>query len=421
MKLIKSLSALALVLGLATVAEAQTPIVITGSTAFRSQIWLALSDMGLTSVNGYPKGSNSFTFTGTVSDLNGIGLSSSLKGQSVNVFCTMTGSAEGVNTLVTPGATIPVTNAAGTASIIATAQIAFSDVGQNSTPYAYPLDTSDKLTEIRSAADKATGAHPGTGMAIQSFAFVGNTDAINAGISNITWDNFADLFQGGVLGLNFFTGNNSDANTEVYAVGRYDLSGSRICTIEDDNASIFTPLQQFALSPDGSLTPGVLASDSALPAGNQWVALPTTFPDDGYFTGGNVGIAIANSSGTGAGPALAYLGWPDAQGHLGTGKGFMINWTGQSPMTSAPATLGTASAIFNTNGVVNGSYTFWGYERCYVDDADVSGNTFVYSTFGPGLLQAVQHEIVHSSPRTANTESEMNVYRNADGGDVFHY
>jgi hypothetical protein len=421
MKILKSISALVLVLGLTTAAEAQTPIVITGSTAFRNQIWAALSDMGLTSVNGYIAKSNSFTFTGTVSDTKSIGLSSSLKGQSVDVFCTFTGSAEGVNTLVTPGATIPVTNAAGTASVIMSAQIAFSDVGQNSTPYAYPLDTSDKLTEIRSAADLAKGSHPGTGMAVQAFAFVGNTDAIAAGISNITQDNFADLFQTGVLGLNFFTGNNSDANTSVYAVGRYDLSGTRICTIEDNNANLFTPLQQVALSPDGTLTPGVLATDSATPAGNQWVALPTTFPGDGYFTGGNVGTAIANSSGTGAGPALAYIGWADAQGKLGTGKGAMINWIGQSPLSSAAATLGTGSAIFNTNGVVNGSYTFWSYERCYVDDADVAGNTFVYTTFGPGLLQAIQYEIVHTNPRTANVESEMNVYRNADGGDVFHY
>jgi len=36
------------------------------------------------------------------------------------------------------------------------------------------------------------------------------------------------------------------------------------------------------------------------------------------------------------------------------------------------------------------------------------------------LISAIQYEITHSAITTAVLESQMNVYRNADGGDVVH-
>ena len=68
----------------------------------------------------------------------------------------------------------------------------------------------------------------------------------------------------------------------------------------------------------------------------------------------------------------------------------------------------------------NGSYTFWSYERLYASPSD-SSSSFIVGTFGPGLIAGLQYEITNSTPLTAVLESQMNVYRNADGGDVLHY
>jgi hypothetical protein len=138
--------------------------------------------------------------------------------------------------------------------------------------------------------------------------------------------------------------------------------------------------------------------------------------NNGYFTGGNVGTALhsatVNYSTGNPLAAIGYLGFPDADSKLNATTGdIALTWNGQNP--------GTIGGPWNIAGTENGSYTFWSYERLYVLPAD--DGTFYQNTFAPGLIAALQYEIVNSSPATACVESQMNVYRNADGGDVFHF
>ncbi len=403
-KTVKTIGAMALAVGLTTVVQAQTPIYLTGSTAFRAQVFAGLGDLGLNNAQGSANNANQFTFSGTVSNPHSIpNLPSGLVGQSVVVYCSWSGSAEGVQQLISPGPAIYASNAASGTFNHTGADLAFSDVAQYSTPEA---GSSTTLTEIQTSADHSLPQ--GTGIAVQAFAFVGNSNAFTTlGIKNITQDNFLDMFESGAFPASYLLGGNN--STSVYPVGRYDLSGTRITTVLDDNGDLddtATPLSQYALSTDGSTTPGLNSTDTTpVPSGasaNKWVSVG----DSGYFSGGNVGAAIHNGSVAGAPAALAYIGWADAQSKLtDTTHEGPITWQGQNP---------GKQGAWNLAGVEYGGYNFWSYERLYQSPGTTA---FISGTFGPGLILAIQYEIVNASTRTAILESEMHVTRFVDGGD----
>jgi hypothetical protein len=94
-----------------------------------------------------------------------------------------------------------------------------------------------------------------------------------------------------------------------------------------------------------------------------------------------------------------------------------INYEGVSPFVGTPW---TATTPWNLAGIENGSYTFWSYEHLY-ESTKVSGTSFISANFGPDLLNAVEYEIVNPQAGTiqsADLIKNMNVHRNADGGDV---
>ena len=409
----KTITSLALVLGVAGAAQAQTSIYLTGSTAFRAQVFLAMADLGLAVQQGATSGANLMTFTGTVSDSTGGNLNLStvapnFSGTQLTVYCTWNGSVEGVTALITPrSAVYDQTAAQGGGTFSHTGDdVAFSDVAQAVASYG-TANSGDQLEEVVLPGDLTRA--PYTGIAVQPFTFIVNGAA--SSISNITYQNFADLYNGsgnGTLPITFFTG--SGATNSVYAVGRYPLSGTHQGVVTDTGYPTFGALTQWALSADGVTTPGLASTDTASPPnpGNIWLPVTT----NGYFTGGNVAKAIEYSSQTGhqAPAAIGYVGFADADKLTGANGDGAITCAGQNP--------GKVNN-WNIAGVTNGSYTIWNYEHLYVADSDQG--TFVDQTFSPGLIDAIQYEIVHTVPRTACKESEMNVYRNTDGADVVHY
>ena len=428
MRMNKTVGALALGFGFAAAAQAQdntvgTAIYITGSTAFRQQVFNALKDLGLTVAQSGSGGNNSFTLYGSISDttagqalhLNTV--APGLASQQVTAYCTFSGSAEGCQTLVNPGSATYQNTDSGTFTHTG-ADLAFSDVAQSSTPDS-PVATGVTLEEVQLPFDATNhGGIPGTGVAVQAFSYVINGTA--ASIKNVTSQNFQDLFHTGGLPLCFFTGNSSDFGTTVTPVGRYNLSGTRITAILDSGAKLTQSLHQYALSDNGTTTPGLASTDTAAPPsdGTQWLSVG----NNGYFSGGNVGKAIHASSVNSAPPAIAYLGLADASSKLtATGGGAAasegpVAFNGQAPWVGGTYPSGN----WNLSGVENGSYTFWSYERLYASPSD-SSSSFIVGTFGPGLIAGLQYEITNSTPLTAVLESQMNVYRNADGGDVLHY
>jgi hypothetical protein len=420
MKLNKTLSSLALVLGLTAAAQAQN-VYITGSTAFRAQIFNALGDLGLTVQQSGTSGNNSFTFTGTISDKS-VGTVLDLSqfpgfvGSTVTVYANFSGSAEGVDDLITPKSHTYLSVGPSGSGTFNSSQIdiAMSDVSQASTPEA---NSADQLMEIQNATDGSK--KPFTGVAVQPFAFV--VDGNASAIQNITQENFKDLFLGtsdGQLPMSFFTGTNTNA---VYAIGRYPLSGTRITAILDDQYGLpASKLTQWALSADGSTTPGLASTDTASPptAGDQWLDVTT----NGYFSGGNLGSALEDASVNSAPAALGYVSWSDASKLKGTAGDGPINWNGQKTWIGGVFPAASSGNTWNVGGVQNGSYTFWTYERMYISDSD-QPPAFVGQTFAPGLIDALQYEITHPglASQTAVLESQMSVYRSNDGSDVVHY
>lgn len=404
MKINKTMGVVALGLGLAIVAQAQpdagyTPIYITGSTAFRSQIFQALkNELGLTVQNGGTSSQNSFTFEGNIADPHSLGMTK--QGTPVEVFCDFSGSAEGVETILNNVANNYLSST-GVTFVNDGADFAFSDVAQNSTPYPNPPNVA--LPEIQLAADASQ--EPFTGCAVVTFTFAVNKQGAAAGISNITDFNVRDLYRAGTLDECFFTGV-APGTTSVYAVGRYNLSGTRITAELDDYDPTSATLKQYALGTLPSTTPGLNNGDSSAPTGNAWVPVL----NGGYFTGGNVGVALANSSSvTGLSPAIGYIGWSDAQGKFGSSGAVPIKWDGQNP-----GSLGA----WNITGLENGDYTFFSYERLYEKPSD-KGTAF--DNYGQDLVLGLQYEIVNASPQTADIERNMNVYRPSDGADVVSY
>jgi hypothetical protein len=428
MKMKKMLGTLAALVGMATAAEAQSNVFVTGSTAFRAQIFAALGDLGLNVQQSGTSGNNSFTFTGTISDhtTGGTNLSlGSLLGNPVTVYCNFSGSAEGVDDLISPANNSYLK--VGASGTFSTNQIdlALSDVSQNSTPDA---NSPDQLEEVQLAADaNAHNGIPGTGIAVQAFCFV--VDGQASTIKNITQLNFHDLYVGsgqGHLGIGLMDG--STNTNYVYAVGRYPLSGTRIATILDDQfGAPASKLTQWGLVTNGGTNVvGLASTDSGSPpsvAGETWISVGT----NGYFSGGNVGKAIHSASVNGAPAAIGYVGFADAAKLTGTSNEAPVNWNGQVSYLGSPypQTTTTNYGQWNIPGVENGSYTFWSYERLYVSDNDQS--SWYDETFAPGLIQAVQYEITHLSGvanpyvQTAVLESQMNVFRANDGSDVTHF
>jgi hypothetical protein len=433
MKTNKIVGALALGLGFAVGAQAQTgpgtQIYLTGSTAFRAQIFAALADLNLANATGAANSASQFTFDGSIADHTSGGDNLNLDGtggSTVTVYCSWSGSIEGIESLVNSTAANYV-DITGTTFSHDGDDIAMSDVGQTSafqgeghTQINFtPAHTGVTLSEIQNSTE--AGLPEGTGMAVQPFVFV--VDGRAQTISNITADNFFDLYGPGQLNLSFFTGNAADAATQVTAVGRYNLSGTRATSVADFGGSFLNNLSQYALSADGTTTPGLASTDTASPpsTGNQWLAVG----NNGYYSGGNVGKAIQAASVNGAPAAIAYIALSDSHNITGTltNTPGPINFQGQIPWVGGtfPNTGG-----WNTNGIINGSYSLWTYERMYLSPNDPVGTDPFISEFGQALISAIQYEVTNTPTTfgtankqpTALLETQMKVYRTTDGGDV---
>jgi hypothetical protein len=448
--MINTIGALALAIGFAGVAQAQPngsgqaiPFYITGSTAFRTTVFNALGDLGLTEDGAKTSGAGYWTFSGNVGNST-VAAVTPISG--VSVYASWSGSVEGIQALLysTNGATY--LNADGMSTFTTNGDdLAFSDIGQTScyqgslgTAVNYtPAKTGISLTEIRLAADKARNAP--TGIAVQPFTFMVSSNALD--VTNINQPQFVDLFQGGKIDQSWLSGNPADIGVTVYPVGRYNLSGTRQTSILDFAESPLVNFKQYALSADGSTTPGLNSTDTAsVPSGTTataWVSVANS----GYYSGGHVAQAINNSSVAHLPPAVCYIAWSDSSAVTNvTGasyaNGAPINYAGQVPWVGGAF---PNAGAYNIQGVTNGAYTLWTYERLYANQAVTGGTQIAVSgqvagaanveTFATDLIEAVQYEIQNSANYTkfgtqgtgeqvAINFSQMGVYRAGDGGDI---
>src|SRR5271157_1548875 len=247
MKAPKILIAGLLALSTAGVAQAQTVIHITGSTAFRSAVHTAIKSILTNYTYGYTGasygGANQAIFTGTA-------LTNNI---SVIIKTSWSGSLAGIETV---SQAVPST--VGTFLTNTTPQ---SGGGTSNAPGNYDPAV---IPEVAMADGfQATSQYPSPQLKQQvvgvvSFKFLKNAGA-PAGLTNLTPLLAQALWNNGSLPLSMFTGNTNDASTIVYAIGRDPDSGTR------KTALLETGVQSYI----SSLTPTIVLQYEPLNAGGQ--------------------------------------------------------------------------------------------------------------------------------------------------------
>jgi len=277
MKAPKILVAGLLAFSLAGVANAQTIIHITGSTAFRAGAHQAISDIlqpGYTvgySGSSLPSASQAI-FTGTTYASNGA--------IPVIIKTSWSGSVGGIQTVsqqLTISTWLTNTTPAGPSAPNnydppAVPDACFSDGFQSSSPFTAPV-----------LLDHIVGIVP--------FKWVRNNGSPST-LSNITPQLAISLYTGtGSLPLALFTGLNSDEGTNVYALGRNADSGTRLTAFAETGIGVLNIVHQY-YPLNGSTI--IKNGGTLVVTGQELVPLDVvngiTFPvgDSGYNGGGDL-------------------------------------------------------------------------------------------------------------------------------------
>jgi len=343
--------------GLLAAANVQAvDIYITGSTAFRANVFRAITNIygaNLTSQNpaGDASGKNQVTWSGTAPALFGA--------SPVNIYASYNGSIAGVQALV-QNQTLQFlsSSTAGDTNLVGhQADVALSDVYQISTPY-----TSSTLSD--------------TNVAIQPFAYVKSVTT-PASVTNITIQQLKAFLPNGFLPLSYFTGNSSDDAATMFLVGRNADSGTRLTSHAD---ALFTG-SPLLFEPNASCVWGV---------------------SPGFSSGGGV-AGVLNGT---CGPAIGYLGLADAK-TVAAGAN-ILTYNGVLPWKGAL----TATPDFTP--VIKGQYSYWSYEHLFIRSG-LSGNI---PTFRDRLAGEIDNDIATIQPVVAVRLSQMKVTRANDGGPI---
>lgn len=366
-------------LGFATASQAATfDVYITGSTAGRSSVHTAIQNIltgETTTQNNAALGSAGLAnFTG-----------GTFGGNTYNVYCSWSGSATGVGSLVNNSNVAFMTQTSGgvigsPTTFNHTADIAFSDVFQTSTSFQ-ALTLNDFTTIV---------------LPFKFFTSEGSP------VTNVTPQLAQYLYQNGLVPLALFTGSAADEGKGVVSCGRDNGSGTRITTMAETGVGAFSSLVQYqptlsftnfaltGVTTNGTTTVTHNAADPALsvnqpirgtgiPAGAKVSSITnsTTFVLNVAAAAGsptdvragqnvaahtNIGDGGASSGGTVASYAAA-----TTEGLTQGGKSpcYYVTYLGLSDGNTA-TTDGAVECKYNgvtysAANVQNGLYSLWGY------------------------------------------------------------
>ena len=375
------------VLLLASVASAQTEIRLTGSTAYRKAVHIAIGNILQT---GY-----TYAYTGT-SGLSGasqaifVGTLAAGSHPAVIVKTSWAGSVGGVKTLTQglsiaflDNTTVTTTagnnvSGAGAPQVTTTANVTMSDSFQATTPFKTPALT-----------DTIVGVVP--------FKWVANAGSPTS-IDNITSLQAINLLNGG-LPLSQFTGLSTDEGTAVYGVGRDEDSGTRVAAFAEANFGVNGSPTQYTVG-GGTGSSSTVTAISFFPANT---VLGTTYPagHSGYSGGGALANAL-NTPGSNAGTVGGDVG-----------PGWLIGYLGVND--AANVTLGHElkwnGVAYSVAAVREGQYTFWSYEHLMYGSS-LSGT----AKTGADAIAKQLHDT--DAAQSGIVVSTMQVGRSTEGGAV---
>jgi hypothetical protein len=436
---ISKLTAALIALGVVSQASATTQeVYLTGSTAFRGNVYTALTGsvftgaVGAYEINGSaPSKCNYMVFSGNIGT------------QAAIINCAWSGSDAGMSSCL--GLTFPTISNDGiplfgapetwidytkitftTPPTAASATTYGADYHGTSAPTSstleaasHPADLCFADTSVNSALPPiiaangagtglvqmpTAGADAGNIVAVVTFTWAKNNNnaspasaALTAwtDLSNVTTLQLQFLIGGGSAPAYMFTGQSGDL-TDVYLIGRNKGSGTRANALNDTEFGLNTPVVQYNVG--GNLTgnstttptqPLILDLNGHAEAGISDVG---GSQDDGYESGGNVANAlkVAGSttqtdpySGQAGWIAIGYLSSSDASG-IGVGTANPTsNWL-------------TENGVMESDGAIEeGQYSFWGYENMY-------GQPNIVGTYAETAGNAIYYAVEGTLPATAN-------------------
>jgi hypothetical protein len=393
MKAPKILFASLLALSAAGVAQAQTVVHITGSTAFRGATVAAITNIlqpGFTFAYAGAtfSSANQAIFTGTAITNN----------ISVTIKTSWTGSLAGIETV---SQAVPST--VGTFLTNSTLQ---STGGTPNAPAVYdpPL-----IPEVcMSDGFQATSQYPSPVLQAQTvgvvtFKFLKNVGAPTS-LTNMTPLLAQALWNNGSLPLSLFSGNSNDVNTTIYAIGRDPDSGTRKTAFLETGVQTFvsalTPAIVLQYEPTNASGVVNKANPAAITGQQPWPAetvdnINFVLGDAGYSSGGDLAWAMRATS-----PFIyvTYLGLSDAA-TAEAGSAVELTYNG-IPYSDA--------------AVQNGQYTYWTFEQ--LDYLPTYGTT---DANGKAVADSLAQEIINVDAALAGELlATMNVTRTQEGGPV---
>jgi hypothetical protein len=423
MKINTQITAALIALGIVSQAMATDPVVyLTGSTAFRSTVFKALSDNTGTSNSVFQSGTITYGTWGNSSASGATYMvfhGTLTNGQAVYVDCAWSGSEAGIASACNTslgntdrnGNPLPLNGSPETWVDYTTATLSSAGNVQSGNPG--PNGTIQNGAQLEASSHGADLATADTSQAISWTPFVASTSTalkdygspcvvtftmsrnVNPNptqawldCSNITLPQIVQLTAGGVAPASFISGNPADSQTAVYLIGRNLGSGTRMNFLGDSTYGAHNPVQQYSI--------GYGCGDPGDPAQTPTTLWLTNEANNGYEGGSGVAKALAD---TGASTTSGSCQQADPFGN-GT-NWFAIGYLGPSDALNTANNGGqglypntnnwvTVDGVLSSNGSIeNGSWWFWGHEHL-LGKFGISG---VQDTVGNVLFRAVTDQV----------------------------
>ncbi len=403
MKAIKTLLAAMLALGLVSATQAQTEVLVTGSTAFRANTLTAILNI---MAPGFTYGYVGTSYTGSTYAI----IKGNVGANPVIIKTHFTGSEGGNQTVAGQIPIVFLDNSSTTSGGGGTANLPDpTGTGPMEVPHIAMSDTFQSSSfffgnyfSVNYPALNATNTTPGLPIGqvvgVVQFKWVAGP-GIPAGLTNMTSQLARDLYGAGKASLALWTGLNADHGTSVYAIGRDFDSGTRLSTFAESGVGAKAVVKQyFPYDSSNNVinTAGGTIDHLALTPAGSINGIPYGPGNGGYSSGGNMSKGINNTP-----PAnsllVGYLGTNDADGQIGAGV---------TELSYNGVKLGKPE---NTALISEGAYTFWGYEHLYYRD---SSTGVVESTADTLALQ------IFNTDAPLPHYNDMQVSRLTDGGTV---
>jgi hypothetical protein len=210
------------------------------------------------------------------------------------------------------------------------------------------------------------------------------------------------LWANGNLPLAFVTGNHADETNVLFAIGRDPDSGSRKTAFSESGIGPFsTVVQYFPTNASGA----PISRSAAGPITGQELVPAETVDgiffdvgDGGYASGGDLAVAMEQTTAAVGGYYVTYLGISDATTAI-NGGAVELSWNG---------------VRFSDTGVQEGQYTFWAFEQL-----GYRSNYGTVDANGKKVADLIAHQIINVDAALAGELlSTMHVTRAVEGGVV---